>query len=166
MRDDLKWLYPDKEVSEEVIKKFAENLKIVYPNDYIQCVKKYGGAIVEPSSFDVKNNEEGRVFGSLCSFDKNATSNIYKTYSNLKSSLPNQIIPFADDPAGNKICFDYKNHEDNPIVVFWDHEESENRETLIEEGLSVQEADEVMRESIYYIADSFTSFLDMLYKEE
>lgn len=43
MRDDLKWLYPDKEVSEEVIKKFAENLKIVYPNDYIQCVKKYGG---------------------------------------------------------------------------------------------------------------------------
>ena len=27
-----------------------------------------------------------------------------------------ELIPFAFDPAGNLICFDYKNHEENQLL--------------------------------------------------
>ena len=74
------------------------------------------GANVEPEIFNVNNHE--RVFGTLLSFDENSDEYIVEVYNDFSDTLPKELIPFAFDPAGNLICFDYKNHEENPIVVF------------------------------------------------
>lgn len=82
----------------------------------------------------------------------------------IKDTLPTKIIPFAFDPAGNLICFDYKDHEEDPIVVFWEHENAAEKEMLIrEEGLTEEQAEERARENVFYVAGSFTEFLNKLH---
>lgn len=44
---------------------------------------------------------------------------------------PKKLVPFAFDPAGNLICFDYKNDKNNPVVVFWEHENAGEKEMLM-----------------------------------
>ena len=100
----------------------------------------------------------------IVSYDKESSENIYKVYRNYASSLPKGLVPFAVDPAGNLICFDYKNHEYNPIVVFWEHENAAEKEMLMqEEDLTEEQAEERARENVFYVAATFTEFLDMLH---
>jgi len=74
------------------------------------------------------------------------------------------MFPITIDPAGNLICFDYKDHEDLPAVVFWEHENAEEKEMYLrEEGLTEQQAEERARENIYYVAETFTEFLNKLH---
>lgn len=74
------------------------------------------------------------------------------------------MIAFANDPAGNLVCFDYKGHENNPIIVFWDHENAGEKEMLMEEeGLTEEQAEERARENVFYVAATFTEFLDKLH---
>jgi len=81
-----------------------------------------------------------------------------------KKSLPKELIPFDFDPAGDLICFDYKDNENNPIVVFWEHENAGEKEILMrEEALTEEQAEERARENVFYVEDTFTDFLDKLY---
>jgi hypothetical protein len=59
-------------------------------------------------------------------------------------SLPPRIYPFASDPAGNRIAFDYRNGDANPKIVFEDHE---------------MEGEEALK----FLANSFTEFLESLH---
>ncbi|MDC2866677.1 SMI1/KNR4 family protein [Bacillus sp. BP-3] len=162
MRKDLKWEFADSRIEESEIKNFGAKLGIEFPDEYIECVKINGGAIVSPSEFDVQGKE--RMFGCLYSFDKNSSENIYDAYDARKETLPEGVIPFANDPAGNLICFDYKNHEEDPIVVFWEHEDAWEKEALMEsEGITAEEAEEVARENVFYVASTFTEFLNKLH---
>ena len=34
--------------------------------------------------------------------------NIIEVFDDYKDTLPAELVPFAFDPAGNLICFDYK----------------------------------------------------------
>ena len=81
------------------------------------------------------------------SYDKDNGEFIVDVYNNYSKTLPNRVVPFAFDPAGNLICFDYKDHEDIPIVVFWEHENAGEKEMLMhEEGLTEDQAEERARE--------------------
>lgn len=81
-----------------------------------------------------------------------------------KDTLPAELVPFAFDPAGNLICFDYKNDKNNPVVVFWEHENAGEKEMLLrEEGLTEEQVEERARENVFYIADTFTDFLNKLH---
>ncbi|MOA62389.1 SMI1 / KNR4 family protein [compost metagenome] len=74
------------------------------------------------------------------------------------------MIPFAFDPAGNLICFDYKEREENPVIVFWEHEGAPEKSVLVNnEGMDEEQAEETARKNIFYIADSFTEFLKKLH---
>jgi len=64
-----------------------------------------------------------------------------KKYDIYKPFLPYGVFPIAFDPAGNLLCFDYKDDENNPIVVFWEHENAGEKEMLMrEEGLTEEQA--------------------------
>ncbi|CJH30980.1 SMI1 / KNR4 family [Streptococcus pneumoniae] len=63
-----------------------------------------------------------------------------QTYNSIKDRLVDKVYPFARDPFGNLLCFDYRNNPQSPTVVFWDHEEEE------------------MEESIYPVCSSVTFF--------
>ncbi len=162
MRKDLEWEYADAEVSETKINDIGLQLGFQLPQEYIDCVKINGGASVLPEEFDVGDVE--RCFGSLFSFDEESSEYIVKKYEIYKPTIPRKIFPIANDPAGNLICFDYKDHEENPIVVFWEHENAAEKKMLIEEeGLTEEQAEERARENVYYVADTFTDFLNKLH---
>ena len=85
-------------------------------------------------------------------------NDIYKLF------LSYGVFPIAFDPAGNLICFDYKDDENNPSVVFLEHENAGAKEILMrEEALTEEQAEERARENVSYVADTFTDFLDKLY---
>ncbi|MBJ8056120.1 SMI1/KNR4 family protein [Bacillus cereus] len=158
----IEWDNPDKLVSRDYVLEVAQKMSVHFPQDYIECVLENNGASVEPEAFDVKGIE--RVFGSLLSYDENRIENILKVYENYKGTIPSNVIPFAIDPSGNLICFDYKNHEENPIVVFWEHEDAWEKEALMEsKGITAGEAEEVARENVFFVANTFTEFLSKLH---
>lgn len=162
MRKDLEWEYADANVPAEEVKKVGLQFGFLLPEDYIECVKVNGGASVFPEEFKVGEIE--RCFGNLFSFDKESSEYIVKSYHLYKPALPRDVFPFAIDPAGNLICFDYKDHKENPIVVFWDHENAWEKEMLMhEERLTEEQAEERARDNVLYIADSFTEFLHSIY---
>ncbi|WP_283750453.1 SMI1/KNR4 family protein [Bacillus cereus] len=162
MRKDLEWEYADAEVSETKIKEIGLQLGFQLPQDYIDCVKINGGASVLPEEFNVGNVE--RCFGSLFSFDEESSEYIVKKYEIYKPTLPQNVFPIANDPAGNLICLDYKNNTENPMVVFWEHENAGEKEMLMrQEGLTEAQVEELARENVFYIADTFTDFLSKLH---
>lgn len=159
---NLEWKYADDPITEEIVGKIGQAMGIKFPKNYIECVKVNHGANVVPYCFDVEGIE--RVFGSLLSFDEGSSDYIVTDYDNYRATLSNGVIPFGIDPAGNLICFDYKNHNENLIVIFWEHEGVWEKEELIEsEGITVEEAEEEARGNVFYVASTFTEFLKKLY---
>lgn len=158
----IEWQFTDEKVSREQVEGVARKIGVRFPLDYIECAVINHGANVEPGTFDIGNRE--RVFGSLLSFDGSSPDYFLKVYENYIATLPTGVIPFAFDPAGNLICFDYKNNEDSPIVVFWEHEGAWEKSMLMQgEGLSKEQAEERARENVFFVANSFTEFLEKLH---
>ncbi|WP_147536291.1 SMI1/KNR4 family protein [Bacillus marasmi] len=159
---NIQWRSWDDPVTKIEVEKVGEKLGVKLPLEYIEIAMNYNGAHVSPDLFQVDGKE--RVFGTLLTFDAEDDEYILEVFNDYKDTIPQKIIPFAFDPSGNLICFDYKNHEDNPIVVFWEHENAWEKEMLIlEEGLSEEQAEERARENVFYVAESFTAFLDKLH---
>jgi hypothetical protein len=86
-------------------------------------------------------------------------------YDNLKSSiitfkieekrLPSHIIPIAHDPFGNAICLSC-GEKDYGYVYFWDHENEVDYTQSTDDDYN----------NLYFIAKSFTEFLDGLYESQ
>ncbi|MEK5049182.1 MULTISPECIES: SMI1/KNR4 family protein [Bacillus] len=112
---NIEWKYADDSVTEEFVRKIGGLMGIKFPKDYIDCAKENHGANVMPYCMDVEGIE--RVFGSLLSFDKESSDYIVNDYHNYRVTLPNGVVPFGIDPAGNLICFDYKDHEEHLNIV-------------------------------------------------
>lgn len=159
---NVKWRSWDEPVTKKEVEDVEKKLGVKFPLDYIEVAMKYNGAHVSPELFQVGRKE--RVFGTLLTYDNEDDEYILGVFNDYKDTLPKKIIPFAFDPSGNLICFDYKNHEDDPIVIFWEHENAWDKEMLIrEEGLTEEQAEERARENIFYVAATFTEFLDKLH---
>ncbi|ETA69193.1 SMI1/KNR4 family protein [Methanolobus tindarius DSM 2278] len=142
--DEIEWLFildpiGDKEISE------VENIfGIKFPNDYKECIKKYHGGSPKLSCFDFKERK-GAVFNNLLSFEPNDKYDYIVKIRNIVEGMVECIYPFAADPFGNFICFDYRDGKNkSPKVVFWDHEIA----------------------YVCHICDSFTELISKLYKHE
>src|SRR5690625_172087 len=161
----LKWKYTYNQISEQNVITIVSRVNFKVPESYIKCAAQNNGGHVEPKLFRVDGKD--KVFGSLLSYDESDMEYILKVYEDYKDTLPKKILPFAFDPTGNLICFDYKNLDTDPIVVFWEHEGAAEKSVLINNGGMTEEAAErKARENIYYVADSFTDFLNQLYDSE
>ncbi len=63
--------------------------------------------------------------------------------------LIDKVIPFAEDPFANMLCFDYRKN-DQPKVVFWNHEKAcDDKESAIS-----------------YVCSTFTELMSMLHEDE
>lgn len=158
----INWRSWDEPVTKKEVENVGETLGVKFPLDYIEVAMNYNGAHVSPELFQVEGKE--KVFGTLLTYDSEDDEHILEVFNDYKDTLPKKIIPFAFDPSGNLICFDYTDHEDNPIVVFWEHENAAEKEMLMrEEGLTEAQVEELARENVFYIADTFSDFLDKLH---
>lgn len=109
----IKWIFTEGPLEEikidEVEKSFGFNL----PDDYKQCVIENNGGFPEPNIFDCDDGRIEAVFNNLISYT-NKDLNI-KMFTEF---LSQKIFPFAKDPFGNLLCFDYRYNEKLPVIVF------------------------------------------------
>ncbi len=85
------------------------------------------------------------VFNVLLHFDADTTTDRISDLQDIlrDSDAPRGLHVFATDPAGNLICFDFRDRPDAPVVVILDHEGDVNAPIPV--------------------AASFTAFLAMLH---
>ncbi|WHX47199.1 SMI1/KNR4 family protein [Paenibacillus woosongensis] len=137
----VEWLESDGPASEEQIQKVEKYLGVEFPKDYKECVTQFNGGYPEPDLFDI-NEEKDAIFSCLLSHTNDEAS-ILEVYDLSSNVLPAEIIPFARDPFGNLICFDYRGKR-IPTIIFFDHEE-------------------VGDKAIYQICSTFSELLERLY---
>lgn len=145
MNEGLRWICENDEIKIDAISKVEDIFGVIFPKDFIEVIIKNDGAYPKPNRFKVNGREE--VFNNLLSFSEGDYSNIIDTYNDVRDRLIEKIIPFAEDPFGNLICFDYRVNNQLQIV-FWDHEKAVNCKDS----------------AISYVCDSFSGFLSMLYE--
>ncbi|MCC2336771.1 SMI1/KNR4 family protein [Bacillus tropicus] len=142
--NNIIWSFMSKTpVTNEEIQAVEQYLNIKLPNDFVACVKKYDGGYPNPKVFDVPGQDEN-VFSDLLTLHIEDEYSIVQNYKSVKDRLVAKVYPFARDPFGNLLCFDYRNSTESPTVVFWDHEE------------------ENIEEAIYPVCSTFTELLGSL----
>ena len=130
-RKDIEWLFTHEPAEEQDIISIESALSIKFPSDYIECAKKHNGGNPSFQVYDFEGKQEA-VFNGLLGLCSKESNFILDVYEDVQDRLVKGVYPFADDPFGNLICFDYRNNTGIPTVVFWDHEISqENREKAI-----------------------------------
>lgn len=117
------WKYAEDPVEEKAVKKTEELLGVSLPDDFKTIASKNDCGIPRPGRYYL--NGGVMVFGQLFSLDSNRDSNIVEVtrIGRSEHGMSDSIIVFADDPAGNFLCFDYGQlHDGYPTIIFWDHE--------------------------------------------
>ena len=145
-----KWLCVKKlEDLDEKIKQVENTFAIKFPSDFKKCVKDCNAGYPKPGCFYI--GFKGETFNNLLTFDLDSEYSILKIFSTLKSRLVEKVFPFARDPFGNYICFDYRSGS-NPTIVFWEHETA-----------SIDKVSAITK-----VCNSYSELLDMLeeYEEE
>ncbi len=122
MNHGIQWLLPHKPVSEAEINQLGRAMGIAFPADYMECARLNHGGHPKPGLFDFEGHPEA-VFDKLLSYDPSSKGYILAVYRFTRERLSGNIIPFANDPFGNLICFEFDdNHANLRSVVFYDHE--------------------------------------------
>ncbi|EOL45079.1 MULTISPECIES: SMI1/KNR4 family protein [Enterococcus] len=121
-----------------------KQLNVKFPQDYIEVVSENDGGYPHPNKFKFNDKEE--VFNNLISFKEDDYSNIFEVLEDVFDRIVKGVIPIAEDPFGNLICFDFRDKK-VPNVIFWNHEV----------------ADKDSEKSILFICETFTELLNMLY---
>ncbi|WP_342477174.1 SMI1/KNR4 family protein [Paenibacillus sp. FSL H7-0350] len=144
--NNVKWILAKSELSREDVSKVEEALSILLPPDYVSCVLLKNGGQPVPDTFDFEGKKEV-VFNSLIDLNIRGNRNVLEVHNRLKDRLPENVFPFADDPFGNYLCFDYR-AGNQPSIVFWDHEQSEG-------GANPE---------VCFVCNSFSELVDKLYE--
>lgn len=120
-------------IDESTIKKVETKFGITLPGDYKRIIINHNNARPSVSTFDTESSTE-HVFKKLLSLKEDDLETVYKAKKVL-STVDDTLFPFANDPAGNYLCFK------NGVVVYWLHEDN----------------------SVLKVANSFTEFIAKLY---
>lgn len=143
--------------------KVEGEIGIKFPHLFVEIINKYNAGCPLNNIFDTEK-ERGRVFSTLLTFNLEESNSITCVYNYVKDRIPNGVVPFADDPSGNYICFDYRKTS-IPQIVFWHHEEN----FVINEDNEIEypevNADYELHD-IDYVDPNLFEFLRILYKEE
>lgn len=125
--------------ADELIEKFQKYYRIKLPNDYMNFLKKYNGAIPQNGEFTFANHDY-YVERFLCLLEDNIRDEmedvswceIRVTITELDGRLIDDedlvgmnIIPIAVLFAGDYVCLDFRGHDEKATICIWRHEESE-----------------------------------------
>ncbi len=147
MGNTVRWIGSNGNIETEILVKTEAFFNIKFPMDYTECVIQNDGGYPKPNRFKLNGNEE--IFNNLLSFDEEDESGIINTYKAVEDGLLAQVVPFAEDPFGNLLCFDYRNSHE-PVIVFWDHEKAFNNKDM----------------AVTSVCGSFTKLLSLIHESE
>ena len=121
--NELSWKFTKPLVGKTSIIKLEKILGIILPDDFISCVMLNNAGYPSLQNFETSSGVD-HLFSRLLSLDEQSAVNIFNTYDTMFSinGIEN-LLPFAGDPFGNYICYDFS----EPIlkIVFFDHETCE-----------------------------------------
>ncbi len=158
---EIKWTGKSIIADEKQLDSYEQLLDIKLPNDYKTCLMIEHGRSPMSPLIDVDGIQ--KVFGELLSFDKNETGNIFQAIEWLKDRLPKGVYPFAEDPGGNYFCFDFESEKKQLRIVFFNCELAFD-EFDYEDG-DEYPLDELQRDAVFFISNSFEELLELLYTE-
>ena len=146
---NIEWEVFDSPVNRNTVTEVENLLQVRFPEDFIIYAQQYHGGFPDKTEFNFTNVDGTKGlsgFDELLSFNTQRSNYIVEIYNSLSQSyFPKGIIPFGGEASGNYVCFDYRNNPAKPFIVLWQH-------------------DKHVSESVIYVADSFTDFLQMLYE--
>jgi cell wall assembly regulator SMI1 len=149
--------------ADDSISQVEKEMGIVFPHLFVETVKKYNGGRPLNNVFDTEKTKE-RVFSNFLTFNLSENNSIISIYRENAERFPSKVVPFATDPGGNYICFDYRKSS-NPEVIFWNHEE--NFVVSDDDTMEYPEVDtEDKLHDIEFVAPDFFEFLYILYQKE
>ena len=97
-----------------------KTLNVIFPKEYSELVLKHNSAYPEPYCVFVNGKE--RIFESLLSINKTDSENIFEYSEIVSENCGKDLVAFGSDPFGNYWCFDYNNENEEPVIVYYDHE--------------------------------------------
>lgn len=112
----------------------VESMFCIQIPDELKSILKEGNCGVPSKRFFDDEKSRAHEMKTLLSYNRSDMENVYSAFKVLKE-IDGKLIPFANDPAGNLICYD------GSKVVYWHHETDE----------------------IEPVADSISEFFDKLY---
>lgn len=153
MSNEITWRWQKAPIGMAEIRNVEQLLGVKLPDDYIQCALINHGGYPTPDTFDLPGRPQA-VFSHLLDYfhtqAKNKNPSILQVYTSIQNRLPAGIVPFAADPFGNFVCFDFRKQATPPTVVFWDHEVAfHDRE-----------------KALSFVCNSFSELLSKLYELE
>jgi hypothetical protein len=143
---------PHGKISALKIQELEASIGYPLPNDYRNFLLACNGGRTEEGIFDYKL-PDGRTWTGgvreFLGFDLEYQKNIEFFLTMRGERVPANTIPIATDEGGNFIVLSFIG-EDTGKVYFWDH----NEETEVDSQPTY--------ENMYFIANSFTDFLNCL----
>jgi hypothetical protein len=139
------WHTEYEEADKNVVELIESKFHITFPKDYIEFISKYHGGKPEKNRININENliVTLEYLLTFLAFDE---LDILDRWNELKGFLPNKVIPFAVSLDFNVICFDFRENNHSPQVIYCDIEMNKRKG----------------RGCIYYICDSFTELLTKL----
>ena len=112
--NNITWLYGKKLENLDILLSLEKKYNFSFPSEYKDIVLLNDGATPIPQNFTAAGEE--KVFNYLAKVADIETifTNICREYNSKQI-----LVPFADDPAGNLICFDFTMDKVHPTVVFF-----------------------------------------------
>ena len=130
----MNWKYAKKLEDINEIYQFEFENSCELPKALKECIISNNGGRPERKVFDTVVTK-GRMIKRLLSFHYGDVENVWDAY-NLMQKENIDLVPFANDPGGNYICFQKNTHE----IYVWVHETNTTE----------------------YVAETFTKFLEKL----
>ncbi|MDY0943417.1 SMI1/KNR4 family protein [Priestia megaterium] len=146
----IEWLFcSEQEATLKDVVEVEKKFGIKFPIDYIDCILENHEGYPSLNAFDY-GKVKGAAFNHLLSFNQQEIDYLVQVRENIKDRLIDRVYPFADTPGGDYLCFDYRTNEENPPIVYWDHE------------LAYEDPEE----GVFFVANTFTELLSKLYNDE
>lgn len=144
MRTDLLWNNSLPAPTEETIQHVEREVGHSFPEDFRLLLRKHHGGAPDKDTFFVDYPGVGRTGTnvSLLTLEP-GLEYVLDVLEWARGQLPSNVIPFGRDGGGDLICFDYREDNSHPRVVY--HCQGYPPEI-----------------GLLPLADSFTSFLEML----
>ncbi len=167
---EIQWGFSEKLEDEASIEQVEAYFGVVFPERFKEIVRTYNYGGPKNTLVFMTSRDEERLFSFLLNFNLSGSETILKTYKMIKDRLPPDVYPFAGDPGGNYLCFDYSNGE-RPEIKFWDHEAMvEFEEGEVENGVVIDTMHSPDFDNAYdqhhldWVASDFDEFLSVLFE--
>lgn len=138
MTEDLTWEFSKRPLSNSEIVRVERLIGYKLPLEYKDIMKEHHGARPSKKRFNSRVRE-GMMIKTFLPITEEYKVNLISVKEWIKA--PAIMVPFANTPDGDYICFDYFSPENSPAIVVWNHEKREKE----------------------FVCLSFTTFLKDLY---